>query len=128
MRNAGYAYGSSSSELFISIDGGNNWQIISIPQKENKLENLMTFLRIGNLALTIYPILNFLVALIIAIPAYILFGNLGLEKKLPFSKLQIETGFLFLVFILVSVGLYIEQANSIGEKCAKEIAWFDYDF
>ena len=104
--NTIYAYGSASSELFRSIDNGNTWQIISIPTEENKIDNFMTFLRIGNLALTVYPILNFFVALIMAIPAYILVGHLGLEKKLPLSKSQIKTGALFLVFTLVFVFLY----------------------
>lgn len=102
-----YAYGSSSSEIFKSIDNGNSWQIIPVPTKENKIENFRTFLRGANLALTIYPVLNFVIALIIAIPAYILFGRLGLEKKLPLNKLQIKTGALFLVFTLVSLSLYV---------------------
>ena len=105
--NTIYAYGSVSSELFRSIDNGNSWQIISIPTEENKIENFLIFLRIGNLALTIYPILIFIVALIIAIPVYILFGHLSLEKTLPLSKLQIKTSALFVVFTLVSVCLYL---------------------
>ena len=100
-------YVSSNTEmfkLFKSTDGGNSWETLTIPKLNY---NFMHFLY---LRLTLHPKRRFLAALIAALFAllsYLFFGYLGLEKKLPFRKLQIRAGGAFAAFIVVLILLSV---------------------
>ncbi|MDJ0713502.1 MAG: YCF48-related protein [Prochloraceae cyanobacterium] len=101
-----YGFGSAKAELFRSTDAGNTWEVLAIPRHEDMLEKSIEFLSIANLVLNVYPILKFLAALICAVITYLILGYLGLEKKLPLSKLQIKTVGSLVVLVAISVILY----------------------
>lgn len=83
--NTIYGYGSCGAKLFKSTDGGNNWEVIKIPLQEDKLEELITSVRMANLVLTIYPRLRVVVVLAIALVVYLFLGYFDLHKLLTFS-------------------------------------------
>jgi photosystem II stability/assembly factor-like uncharacterized protein len=104
--NTIYGFGSAGADVFKSTDGGETWQIISVPRSESQIDNFVTFLKVVNLVFHIYPFLGFIVALVLALPSYLLLGYLGLEKKLPLRKWQIKSGGAFVVFLAVLLVLY----------------------
>ncbi|NET54298.1 MAG: hypothetical protein F6K09_38585 [Merismopedia sp. SIO2A8] len=83
--NTIYGYGSCGAKLFKSTDGGNNWEIIEIPLQEDKIEEVMTSVRMINLVLTIYPKLRVVAVLAAALVIYLLLGYFDLYKILTFS-------------------------------------------
>ncbi len=92
-------YGVSETNLFKSTDGGNTWANMPIPTLQGiSLMNVLTYYYFR---LSVSPIYRFLAASIAALCGYLVLGNLGLEKKLPFRKLQIKTGGAFAAFIVV---------------------------
>ena len=92
-------YGVSETNLFKSTDGGNTWANMPIPTLQGiSLMNLLTYYYFR---LSVSPIYRFLAASIAALCGYLVLGNLGLAKKLPFRKLQIKTGGAFAAFIVV---------------------------
>jgi len=104
--NTIYGFGTAGADVFKSTDGGQTWQIISVPRSQSKIDNFVTSLKVVNLVFHIYPFLGFIVALVLALPSYLLIGYLGLEKKLPLRKWQIKSGGAFVVFLAVLLVLY----------------------
>lgn len=96
-----YGFGSTTANVYKSTDGGLNWQVISIPQKTDFIAQLLTQLRITKIYLNVYPVLRFLLALIIALPAYFLVGFLKLEKRLPLNRFQIKLATSIILFVMV---------------------------
>jgi photosystem II stability/assembly factor-like uncharacterized protein len=100
-----FGFGSTATEIFRSFDGGNNWETLKIPRAEvfeldEKREyGLLTYLK---LAFFIYShlILKLIAALVVALFSYFVLKYLNLHKKLPFTKLQIETVGTFIVFAI----------------------------
>ena len=105
--NTIYGFGSARAEIFKSTDGGNTWKIITVPRTQDRMESFMNVLRLGNLVITIHPILRVLVALIVALPTYLFLGYFGLEKKLPLRKSHIRAGGAFTAFLAVLIVLSI---------------------
>jgi photosystem II stability/assembly factor-like uncharacterized protein len=105
-----FGFGSSATEIFRSFDGGNNWETLKIPRAEvfklyEKREyGLLTYLK---LALSVYSnlLLKLIAALVVALFSYFVLKYLNLHKKLPFTKLQIETVGSFLIFAIVLIVL-----------------------
>lgn len=96
--NTLYGFGSAQSELFKSTDGGNTWEIMELPEHEDQEPGL---LRSINLVLYVYrgQTLRLLLSLIAALLAYFVLGYLGLEKRLPLKKIQIQVLGTFVVFL-----------------------------
>ncbi|HLO85499.1 MAG TPA: YCF48-related protein [Nostocaceae cyanobacterium] len=84
-----FGFGSSTTEVYKSTDGGNTWQIITLPKNENTQYDMGTTI---SLWLYVYRlrILKFSVAIIAGLASYVILGYLGLDKILPLSKLQIK--------------------------------------
>lgn len=99
-----YGFGENSAEIFRSTDGGQTWQAIAIPKHEDKIGDAIPLLK---LVFNIYPILKFVVVLIVAVSSYFLLGYLSLEKKLPLSKSQIKVGGSLAIVVLVLILLSI---------------------
>jgi photosystem II stability/assembly factor-like uncharacterized protein len=103
-----YGFGSSVTEIFRLIDGGKSWKTIKIPRAkvfelyEKKQYGLLGYI---NLAFYVYSsfFLRFVAALIVALSSYFLVGYLGLQRKLPFTKLQIKAVGAFAVFAIVFI-------------------------
>ncbi|MEQ8755922.1 MAG: hypothetical protein RID09_20755 [Coleofasciculus sp. G1-WW12-02] len=93
-----YGFGSVAAKVFKSTDAGNTWETMAIPSQDYGY-NPFTFL---SLALYVHStnLLKIIVAGVIAVITYFLTGKLGLEKKLPLSKLQIKAVSSFLVFVV----------------------------
>ncbi len=89
-----YGFGSAKGEVFKSTDAGNTWQILSVPKQEYKID----FFTSIALWFIVYPKLRFIAAAIGGVAGYIIFGYLGLEKKLPLNKLAIRGIGSFIVF------------------------------
>ncbi|MEQ8468879.1 WD40/YVTN/BNR-like repeat-containing protein [Coleofasciculus sp. E1-EBD-02] len=104
--NTIYGFGTAGADVLKSTDGGQTWQIISVPRSESQIDNFVTSLKVVNLVFHIYPFLGFIAALVLALPSYLLLGYLGLEKKLPLHKWQIKSGGAFVVFLAVLLVLY----------------------
>lgn len=100
-----YGFGSANTEVFKSTDGGNTWTTLAVQRQDTSKYDLLTSVQ---LQLYIYRrrILSILVALIMAVASYFLVGYLGLEKKLPLSKVQIKAFSSFLVFLVVLLVLF----------------------
>ncbi|EDX74816.1 BNR/Asp-box repeat domain protein [Coleofasciculus chthonoplastes PCC 7420] len=96
--NTLYGFGSAKSEIFKSTDGGNTWEIMELPEHEDQEPGL---LRSINLVLYVYrgQTLRLLLSLIAALLAYFVLGYLGLEKRLPLNKIQIQALGSFIVFL-----------------------------
>lgn len=96
--NTLYGFGSAKSEIFKSTDGGNTWEMMELPEHEEQEPGL---LRSINLVLYVYrgQVLRLLLSLIAALLAYFVSGYLGLEKRLPLKKIQIQALGTFIVFL-----------------------------
>jgi photosystem II stability/assembly factor-like uncharacterized protein len=105
-----YGFGSAKAELFKSTNGGATWEIVSIANNTNKIDNFMTDLKVANLFLTVYPTLKFLLAAIIAFFSYLLLGFLQSTKKLPsqFNSQKVKLVFSFLIFIAIPIVLFLK--------------------
>lgn len=106
--NTIYSFGSATTEVFKSTDGGNTWKVLPVqinPVSENEKYDLMTSI---DLWFYIYRpvILRILVAVFVSLLTYFLIGFFNLEKKIPLSKIQIKTISTSLAFLLVFLVLY----------------------
>jgi photosystem II stability/assembly factor-like uncharacterized protein len=105
-----YGFGSAKAELFKSSNGGDTWQVVSIPNNKNKTDDFMTNLKVANLFLTVYPALKFLLAAIVAFLSYLLLGFLQSTKKLPpqLNSPKIKLAFSSFVFIAIPIVLFLK--------------------
>lgn len=106
--NTIYSFGSATTEVFKSTDGGETWQTLPIPINpisENEKYDLKTNI---NIWFDIYHsrMIRIASALFIGIAAYFLIGFLRLEKKIPLSKVQIKMISSFLFFAVGLILLY----------------------
>jgi len=101
-----YGFGANDRQVFKSIDGGKTWEIITVPRQTDMRSNFITSLYMINLILKVYPLVKFVIAAILALASYFILGYLGLEKKLPLSKLQIKTSGAFIVLVVILALLY----------------------
>lgn len=94
-----YGFGSPAAKVFKSTDGGITWETMAIPIHEYGNYDPLTFL---SLALYVHStnLFKIIAAGAVAVVTYFLTGKLGLEKKLPLSKLQIKAGSSFFVFVV----------------------------
>lgn len=99
-----YGFGSATTEVFKSIDGGYNWQVITIPAEEVRYSNHNNYdpLTYFSLWLSINrtKVLAIILSLIAALMSYYLVGYLHLHKKIPLRKVLIRAITAGLVFIL----------------------------
>jgi photosystem II stability/assembly factor-like uncharacterized protein len=100
-----YGFGASTTKVFKSTDAGNTWETITIPRVDNNQYSLATQVQLlgvvyrGNL-------LRIGIALILAVSSYFVSGKLGLEKRLPLSKLQLKAIASLVVFVVALIILY----------------------
>ena len=97
--NTLYGFGGTSTEIYRSTDAGNTWETITVPVNTNDSYDLITR---GSLFFLVYRgrIARVVAAAVVAILSYFVLGYLGLEKKLPLSKLQIKLIGTFVTFIV----------------------------
>jgi photosystem II stability/assembly factor-like uncharacterized protein len=100
-----YGFGSSTTEIYKSTDSGDTWETVVVPKNEDSESDLLTSISIWA---TIYRgrILRIAAALIASLASYWLLGYLSLEKRLPFSKLQIKMVGALTVFVVALVILH----------------------
>jgi photosystem II stability/assembly factor-like uncharacterized protein len=100
-----YGFGSSTTEVYKSTDSGNTWETVVVPRNRDDSYDLMTRI---SLIFHVYrsKLLKFGLALGVAIMSYLVLGYLNLEKKLPFSKLQIKMILSSAILIVALVGLF----------------------
>ncbi|WP_300505126.1 YCF48-related protein [Crocosphaera sp.] len=103
--NTLYGFGGTNTEIYRSTDAGNTWETITIPVNTNDNYDLITW---GSLFFLVYrgPIARVVAAAVVAIFSYFILGYLGLEKKLPLSKLQIKLIGTFVTFIVAFLILF----------------------
>ncbi|MDJ0729733.1 MAG: YCF48-related protein [Crocosphaera sp.] len=103
--NTLYGSGATSTAIYKSTDGGNTWETISIPINTNDSYDLITWV---SLIFVVYRsrILRIAVAAVVAIFSYVALGYLGLDKRLPLSKLQIKSIGTFVTFIVALLILF----------------------
>lgn len=106
--NTMYSFGGATTEVFKSTDGGNTWEVLSVPINpisENEKYDLPTTIDVG---FYIYKgkIFRILAAVFIGLATYLLVGFLNLEKKIPLSKIQIKMISSFAIFVLSFLVLY----------------------
>jgi photosystem II stability/assembly factor-like uncharacterized protein len=106
--NTIYGFGSATTEVFKSTDGGNSWQTLSVPinpVSENEQYDLMTSL---SLWVHFYrsKILRTLAAVVAGLLTYVLMGYLRLEEKIPLSRLQVKVISSAMVFVVALIFLY----------------------
>ena len=106
--NTLYSFGSATTEVFKSTDGGNTWETLAVPinpVSENEQYDAMT-----NLSLWFYvyrpQILRLLAAVLVGLFTYFLVGFLRLEKKIPLSKLQIKMVSSVVLFVIALLVVY----------------------
>ncbi|MEA5534297.1 WD40/YVTN/BNR-like repeat-containing protein [Crocosphaera sp. XPORK-15E] len=97
--NTLFGFGGTRTGVYKSTDGGNTWETIAIPINTNDNYDLITW---GSLIFEVYRgrILRIAAAVVVALLSYVALGYLGLEKKLPLSKLQIKSIGTFVTFIV----------------------------
>jgi photosystem II stability/assembly factor-like uncharacterized protein len=97
-----YGFGSASTQVYRSTNGGNTWETLTIPENQNNNYNFITWIR---LVVDIYRtrIIKFVLALIAAGFTYFLLGYLGLEKKLPLRRWQIQSLGAFTILVITSI-------------------------
>lgn len=106
--NTIYGFGSATTEVFKSTDGGNTWQTLSVainPVSENEQYDLMTSM---SLWVHVYRgrILRIFAAVVAGLFTYVFVSYLPLEKKIPLSKLQLKMLSSLTVFVIVLLVLY----------------------
>ena len=106
--NTLYGFGSATTEVFKSTDGGNTWQTLSVainPVSENEQYDLMTSM---SLWVHVYRgrILRIFAAVVAGLFTYVFVSYLPLEKKIPLSKLQFKILSSLTVFVIVLLVLY----------------------
>ncbi|WP_052055411.1 YCF48-related protein [Myxosarcina sp. GI1] len=90
-------YGVAEAKLFRSTDGGNTWTDLPLPQPQ--ASSAIDSLTYNYFRLTVSPAFKFLAAAIVALLGYLVLGRLRLEKKLPFRRIQIRAGGVFITFV-----------------------------
>ncbi|MEL4896989.1 WD40/YVTN/BNR-like repeat-containing protein [Crocosphaera sp. Alani8] len=100
-----YGSGATNTAIYRSTDGGNNWETIAIPINTDDSYDLITW---GSLIFVVYKgrIFRIAAAVVVAILSYVALGFLGLETKLPLSKLQIKLIGTFVTFIVALLILF----------------------
>lgn len=96
-----YGYGAITAEIFKSTDGGTNWEIIYVPQQEDKFDKALSQLKLANLFFKVNPLWGYLLAIILAMCSYFIVGFLKLEKQLPLNRLQIKITSSVIIFMLI---------------------------
>jgi hypothetical protein len=99
-----FGFGSAKTKVFKSTDGGDTWEVMTIPYAENTEYNWLTSV---NIQLYLYrgKILRLLIAAFVGLSTYLLVGLLKLEKIIPLSKIQIKMLASVTLFLLASVVL-----------------------
>ncbi|NET31591.1 MAG: sialidase [Cyanothece sp. SIO1E1] len=82
--NTIYGYGSCGAKLFKSVDMGNTWEVIEVPLQEDKIEAMLTFARMINLVLKIYPQLRIVAILGFFVSIYLILAYFNLPGSLNF--------------------------------------------
>lgn len=106
--NTIYSFGSATTAVFKSTDGGNTWEVLPVPiNPVSEIENydLMTSLDIW-FYLNKGNFFRILGAIFIGLLTYFLVGFLRLEKKIPLSKIQIKTISSFTIFLVTLLVFY----------------------
>lgn len=100
-----FGFGSAKTEVFKSTDGGDTWEVMTIPYSLNKEYDWLTGV---NITLSLYQgkILRLLIAVFVGLSTYFLVSFLHLEKKLPLSKLQIKMLASIVLFVATLLVLY----------------------
>ncbi|MDY7013158.1 MAG: glycosyl hydrolase, partial [Cyanobacteriota bacterium] len=100
-----YGFGGTTTQVFKSTDAGNTWETITVPRVDNNQYSLTTQMQLFGV---VYrgKILRIAIALILAISSYFIGGKLGLEEKLPLSKLQLKSISSLVVFAIALVALF----------------------
>ncbi|MBD2666873.1 BNR/Asp-box repeat domain protein [Richelia sinica FACHB-800] len=101
-----FGFGSSTTEVYKSTNGGNTWQIISLPKNDENHYDLVTSI---GLWLYVYRIrvVKLLLAVIVSLVSYFIFGYLGLDKKLPLNKSQVKILGSAILLLVVLIFLYL---------------------
>lgn len=106
--NTIYSFGSATTAVFKSLDGGNTWETLPVPiNPVNDIEkyDLMTSINIW-FYLNKGSLLRILPAVFVGLLTYVLVGFLRLEKKIPLSQVQIKTISSFGIFVLALLVFY----------------------
>ena len=98
-----YGFGSATTEVFKSTDGGNTWNVIAVPNLKDDSYDLFTSI---DLFFLVYRniILRITIALALAVFGFFTLGMLRLEKFFPFNKLAIKffgTAAIFAIALIV---------------------------
>lgn len=101
-----YGFGSNSTEIYKSTDGGNTWEVIQIDKQYDVSANLTIKGKATVMLLRIYSWAKFIIAVIIALLTYWLVGYLRLEKLLPLSRVQIKVFATIIASAVVLIGLW----------------------
>ncbi len=70
-----YGFGASDSKIFKSTDAGDTWENLPIPVKNIQWGDWITIVNLIRLILNKYPILIFIVALLVTLLSYLVLGH-----------------------------------------------------
>jgi photosystem II stability/assembly factor-like uncharacterized protein len=97
-----YGFGSATTDVYKSTDGGNTWEVISLPQVNHDSYDWLTYLSLW-LKINRRQVTKIVAAIVGGLLAYFLFGYLKLEKKLPISKPIAKVGVAIIVFVAILI-------------------------
>jgi photosystem II stability/assembly factor-like uncharacterized protein len=100
-----YGFGANEAEVYKSQDGGNTWQAIPVDKISDANAELTVKLKESKILLKVYPLLRFLIALVLSLLTFWLVGSLRLERYLPGKRWQIRALGTFLTFIVIILSL-----------------------
>lgn len=99
-----YGFGSATTEVYKSTDGGNTWETLAVPKNEDESHDLMTSIA---LFFHVYRsrLLRIGAALVAAILTYLVLSFLKVEKRLPWGKAYLKAVASAVVFIIAAIVL-----------------------
>jgi photosystem II stability/assembly factor-like uncharacterized protein len=101
--NTIYSFGSATTEMYKSTDGGKTWATLSVPINPVPMVEEYDLSTSVSLWYSLYrgKIFQFFLAVVVGLIAYIVVGFFPWEKQIPLSKSQIKLFSGFVSFLLV---------------------------
>jgi photosystem II stability/assembly factor-like uncharacterized protein len=101
--NTLYGFGSTTAEVYRSTDGGETWDVLSVPRQVDVKAAFFNYLKLFKVFFRVYPHFKLVVGAIAALFTYWLLGRFRLEKRLPIRRWQLRGGGASIAFIALWV-------------------------
>ncbi len=94
-----FGIGSAKTQVYRSMDGGDTWEVLTVPVNDHNHYSFLTQLRVRALVYRRH-LTAIALAILAAVLSYLLSGYFRLDKRLPLSKMQMQVLSGFVIFLV----------------------------